>query len=131
MQYRYIPLLLVLCLLNGCESSNDDAPQELLQDITSEIVYFEYIPDTGNNSSLIRYEIKLNNPNNVAVQGFYTVTLEANGTQSFVGSNTASPCYQIGANSDCNSSYERTGVVDPEGTPDSIKIVAIEYNIEQ
>ncbi len=128
MQLRILLTLLSILSFSGCSNSGDgDIPDNSLEDVTSEILDFEYIPDTGNNSSLLTFEIKFTNPNNVAVKGFYTVTLDANGTKFYVGSNTSSQCYQIEANSDCITNYENEGVVDSEENADAIKIVSIDY----
>ena len=128
MQLRILLILLSILSFSGCSNSGDgDIPDISLEDVTSEILNFEYIPDTGNNSSLLTYEIKFTNPNNVAVKGFYTVTLDANGTKFYVGSSTSAQCYQIEANSECINSYESEGMVDSEENADAIKIVAIDY----
>jgi hypothetical protein len=128
MQLRISFILLSILSFSGCSNSGDgDIPDIALEDVTSEILNFEYIPDTGNNSSLLTYEIKLTNPNNLAVEGFYTVTLDANGTKFYVGSSTSAQCYQIEANSECINSYESEGIVDSEENANAIKIVAIDY----
>jgi hypothetical protein len=39
-----------------------------IENVTYEVLIFEYTPDTGNNSSRFHYEIKYTNPNNVAIK---------------------------------------------------------------
>ena len=78
MKIKLVFLLPLFLIFLGC-SSDDKPEKETLKNITYEVLLFEYTPDTGNNSSRLRYEIKFFNPNNVAVKGNYTITYDADG----------------------------------------------------
>jgi hypothetical protein len=67
----FFPLLLILL---GC--SND---METTKEVTSEVLLFEFTPDTGRNSSNLHYEIKYTNPNDFAIKGYSSITMDYNG----------------------------------------------------
>jgi len=47
----------------SCDNKKDHmAVKIVLERESSELVIFEYIPDTGNKTSLLKYEIKFNTP---------------------------------------------------------------------
>ena len=43
--------------------------QTPLQNFSYEVVNFTFTPDTGNNTNRLRFDIKLNNPNNFKIKG--------------------------------------------------------------
>ncbi len=75
------------CLFLTSCSNNDDDPQTSsgLQEVTSELISFEYTQDTGNNSSRLRYRVQFTNPNFQIVQGVYRITINIDGTESTMG----------------------------------------------
>ncbi len=117
---------LSILLLSGC---GEDSQSEALKDIMYEVNYFEYTPDTGNNSSRLRYSIKFTNPNDTDVQGFYQIKTNADGLIITKGSSNNSPCYMIAANSDCTYEFDEEDSHDL-GRVNSIELVSVEYSIE-
>ena len=83
----------------------------LLENFTYEVLNFTFTPDTGNNTSRLQFEIKLNNNNNYSVTGVPILTLVSNGVLEFSTnyySNYASiPCFGIDANSYCILTYDK------------------------
>ncbi len=98
-----------------------------LEGFTYTILYDEFIPDTGNNTSRWRFEIKLNNSKDYAVKGIPFLTVNAGGlvSKSNYSDKTTSPCYEIGANASCTLTYDQESPID-EGVVD-IKIVNVQY----
>lgn len=132
---KIVLLLSAFFILSGCSEDDDIMTQEEteLQNVTYEAVLFQFTPDTGNNSSRLQYDIRFINPNDIAVNGFYKITLEttANG-ESIVSSkiaNDSSPCYLIEANSNCTISFDQEQSFD-FGIVNSIELVSVEYNFE-
>ncbi|WP_163401361.1 hypothetical protein [Flavobacterium fluviatile] len=113
----------------GCES--DSSPEkETLKEITSEVLLFEFTRDTGNSSSRLYYKIKHTNPNDFAIKGTSSVTLDYNGIvltpikkiideESYI---------HIGANSSYTEVYN---VVSPHETnllsPEQIKTFYVKF----
>ncbi len=102
-----------------------------LKHVTYEVLFFEFTPDTGNNTSRLKYDIQFNNPNSVAINGFHKITLRttSNGVP-LVSSNIAtdaSPCYEISANSNCTISFDEEQSLDT-GMITSIELVSVAYN---
>ncbi len=126
---KNILLLPIFLLLFGCPSDGDMITPE--ENVTYEVILFEFTPDTGNNTSRLRYEIKFSNLNNTAINGFHRITIKttANGV-SIESSNIAtdsSPCYLIEANSDCTINFDEEQSFDI-GMVNSIELVNVEYN---
>ena len=163
-----VPLLfLILVLVSGCKSSDDedctktitipqfyivnnqsysyDITQEVpcnfpepsvpqlieppeLENFTYEIVNFTFIADTGNNTSRLQFEIKLNNPNDYSAKGVPILTINADGLESSRSfSNDASiPCFDISANSHCILAYDQESSLD-SGLINSIELIDIKY----
>lgn len=121
-----IPLFLIFL---GC-SSDDKLEKETLKNITYEVILFEYTPDTGNNTSRFRYQIKFNNPNNVAVRGNYKITYDADGLilTPITKVPNDNPYDKIEANSFYIASYDVESALNPTlGTLKSIKFVSAEF----
>ena len=80
MKIKVLFFLPIFLMFFGCASDTDETPEKItLKTITYEVLLFEYIPDTGKNTSRFRYEIKFSNPNNVDVKGNYKITYNADG----------------------------------------------------
>lgn len=124
-------LLCFVLWFSGCSSEDDtEQPEAItLTDVLIEVVYFEFTPDTGNNSQRLQYEIKFTNPNSVAVSGFYRITTVADGLQATSFSSDRSPCYTIEANSDCSYVFDEEDSFDL-GRINAIELVSVEYVLE-
>jgi len=122
----FLPIVL---LLFGCP--NDDMPieEETLENVTYEVLFWEFTPDTGHETVRLRYKIEFYNPNNVAINGFYKITQDADGLVSTLLSTNLSPCYQIEANSSCTFSFDEEDSFDI-AMINSIDFVSAEYNFE-
>ncbi|RAJ12973.1 hypothetical protein [Olleya aquimaris] len=128
---KFILLLPMFLLLLGCPNDDDMfTPEETeLENVTYEVILFEFTPDTGNNTSRLRYEIKFSNPNDFAINGFHKITINADGIISSNIATDSSPCYLIGANSDCTINFDEEDSFDI-GMVNSIELVSVEYNFE-
>jgi len=131
MQLKNFLILIVLGLFYGCQEVEINMPQpnDLLE-VGTEIVYFEFIPDTGNNTFSLRHAIKFTNPNNVAVNGFYEISTRADGLETKTLSSNNSACYRIEAKSDCTFSFYVEDSFDL-GRINTIELVSVKYTIEK
>ena len=100
-----------------------------LKDVTYEVLVFEFTPDTGNNSSRLKYEIKFNNLNDISINGYHTITLNIDGLISSNIASSSSPCAEISGNSSCTISFDEEESFDI-GMINSIELVSVEYHIE-
>ena len=100
-----------------------------LKDITYEVILFEFTPDTGNNTSRLKYQIKFNNLNDISINGFHKITLNIDGLVSSNIASSSSPCYEISANSSCTINFDEEESLDT-GMINSIELVSVEYNFE-
>jgi hypothetical protein len=129
MKTKLFVLLPLFLIFLGC--SNDDKPEKVeLKSITYEVLLFEYIPDTGKNTSRLRYEIKFSNPNNVAVKGNYKITYDADGLilTPIRRVPNDNPYEKIEANSFYTASYDVETALNPTlGTIKSIKFLSAEF----
>ncbi|WP_298496130.1 hypothetical protein [uncultured Algibacter sp.] len=99
-----------------------------LENFSYEIIKFEFTPDTGNNTTRLEFEIKLNNPNDYAVSGVPILTLNTDGleTTSSFSNNASVPCLEIAANSHCVLTFNQENSLDL-GLIDSIELVNVGY----
>ena len=98
-------LLIGLFFIYGCTSDDSEEPI-ILKNVIIDVVYFEFIPDTGNNTFRLRYEINFTNPNNSDITGFYSITTTADSLTTTLLSTESTPCYEIDANSSCTLSFD-------------------------
>ncbi|TBN04792.1 hypothetical protein EYD45_05900 [Hyunsoonleella flava] len=102
-----------------------------LTNFSYEVISFVFTPDTGNNTSRLQFEIKLNNENDFVVKGVPVLTIDSDNIQfSTSYSNDAiAPCYEIQANSSCNHTYDKETPLDPNlGPPPSkFDLVSVKY----
>ena len=104
-----------------------------LKDIIYDVLFFEFTPDIGNNTSRLKCEIQFNNPNHVTINGFYIVTIKitANGGSLVCSDIIINPqCSEIIANSSCIISYEEESL-DFEVGISSIELISVDYYITQ
>ena len=118
----------------SCDFVAEDIGPLPLKNFTYEVLNFIFIPDTGNKTSRLKFEIKLNNPNNYAVEGLAYITIRPAGDNfEYTGtySDLASvPCYNIGANSNCILTYDVEYPYNPDvGAPESMEVIKVEYYI--
>lgn len=129
MKTKMLFLLPFLLMFFGCSSDNDAKPEkETLKAITYEVLLFEYTPDTGNNSSRLRYNIKFTNPNNVAVKGSAKITMNYDGL--IISPIKRGSPDEIAANSSFTESYDAEEPFNLNvGKINSIKLVSVEFII--
>lgn len=99
-----------------------------IQNFSYEVLNFEFIPDTGNNTNRLKFDIKLNNLNNFVINGFARITVNADGVVSSSGflNGATSSCGQISPNSSCIFSYEKEASLNL-GLVQSIQLVDVKY----
>jgi hypothetical protein len=112
----------------SCTSESQTEPiiEDIIEEVTHEVLYFEFIPDTGNNTRLLRYQIKFSNPNNVDINGYYRVTLNTDGLITTTFTNTNGQCGTIASNSDCIATFEGEDSLELAQV-NSITLVGVEY----
>ncbi|WP_405247855.1 hypothetical protein [Cellulophaga sp. Asnod2-G02] len=122
-------LLIGLFFIYGCTSDDSEEPI-ILKNVIIDVVYFEFIPDTGNDTFRLRYEINFTNPNNSDITGFYSITTTADSLTTTLLSTESTPCYEIGANSSCTLSFDAEDSFDLAKI-ESITLDSIIYTISQ
>ena len=121
---KLLVLLVALSLSYSC-SSDDDTPATL-EEVQYEVLAFEFIPDTGNNTNRLSYEIRFTNPNAVAITGWYQVSTTNGGlTNVRVFRNDVS-CTTLAANSGCTFFHEEEASLDNGFIP-SRELVDVSY----
>ncbi|TVZ16292.1 hypothetical protein [Maribacter sp. MAR_2009_72] len=130
---KVFSLIVALLVLNGCSNNSDDIMEEdTLESVQIEILFFEFIPDTGNNSQRLHYEINFINPNDKSIKGYHTITTNADGLVTSQISSNLSPCYEISPNSACTLSFDQEESYDTGlATVNSIELISVEYDIEK
>lgn len=120
----------------SCDTPEPTAPKQIeppqLEDFSYEVLKFEFTPDTGNNTSRLQFEIKLNNPNDHPVSGVPVLTVDVDGLQttSSFSQNASIPCYEIAANSSCVLTYDQQESRDIV-IIESYELVDVQYYITQ
>lgn len=101
-----------------------------LENFNYEVLNFIYIPDTGNNTSRLEFEIRLDNPNEYDVSGVPILTMLSDGLQTSgsYSNNAIVPCYEISANSSCILTYSQESSHDI-GILNSIELVSVQYYV--
>lgn len=99
-----------------------------LENFTYEVLNFTFTSDTGNNTSRLQFQMKLNNPNDYSAKGVPMLITNADGLESSGSfSNDASiPCFEIDANSHCILTYDQESSLD-SGLINSIELIDIKY----
>tara|TARA_Y100000588_G_scaffold30630_1_gene29781 strand:+ start:16539 stop:17057 length:519 start_codon:yes stop_codon:yes gene_type:complete len=102
-----------------------------LENFSYQILSFNYEPDTGNNTSLLQFEIQLNNNNDFDVTGIPYFTVYTNiefSTANYVN-DASNSCLEIPANSNCIFTYSLEEPITNVGVPDNFEILNVEYII--
>lgn len=118
----------------SCDFDVPEVPEiveaPVLENFSYEILSFSYEPNTGNDTTLLQYEIQLNNHNNFDVSGFPILTIY-DGNLEYSGNLSADadePCNEISANSSCILSMNKEYEIEPGIIPqDTYQIVNVEY----
>ncbi len=99
-----------------------------LQNFSYEVLNFNFIPDTGNNTKRLKFDIKLNNPNNFLIKGFAYITVNADGVESSSSylNGAITTCGEINPNSSCIFSYDKESSL-ILGHIQSIQLVNVRY----
>lgn len=101
-----------------------------LQNLSVEVLEFNFTPDTGNNTSRLQFEIKLHNHNDSRAEGTPILTLLIDGEESTgnFSSQASLPCRSIEANSSCTFTYDEETSLDLR-IIESILLVDVKYAI--
>lgn len=98
-----------------------------LENFTYDVLSYTFTPDTGNNTSRLQFEIRLNNPNSFSASGIPVLTFNTDGLVSTGGLNNASiPCFTIEANSNCILTYDQQTSLDL-AIINSIQLINVQY----
>ena len=99
-----------------------------LQNFTYEVLNFTFNPNTGNNTNRLKFDIKLNNPNNFVIRGFAYITINSDGVESSSGflNGATSTCSEINPNSSCIFSFDKQASLNL-GVIQSIRLVNVKY----
>lgn len=99
-----------------------------LQNMSVEILEFNFTPDTGNNTSRLQFEIKIHNQTNTDVQGAPILVLLVDGEISTanLSAQASNPCLEIAANSSCIFTYDKQTYLDL-GYIESIYLSDVKY----
>ncbi len=123
MKIKLIYLLPFFFFFYGCVNENDikELEEKTFKSITNEVVLFEYTPDNDNNSYKLRYDIKFTNPNNFAVNGYSSVTINYDGIIVTPIKRVPVVTFKIEANSNYTESFD----IEKKLTPVEVKINSI------
>ena len=122
----FIPLFVILC---GCSNDNKAIieEKETIKEVTSEVLLFDFTHDTGNNSWRLQYEIKYTNPNNFAIRGYSSITMDFSGL-ILTPIKRVPPYIEIGANSSYIEIYNVETPYDTNAqTPEQIKAFYVKF----
>ena len=126
--YYYETTMEVPCDTPDPEPIEVNAP--ILENFTYEIISFNYTPDTGNDTSRLQFEIKLNNLNNFPVEGIAVLTIKSDNVEytssNYYASNATNHCYSIDANSSCTLTFDKEESL-IYGSASTMEIINVEY----
>jgi hypothetical protein len=99
-----------------------------LENFAYEVLNFEFTADTGNNTSRLEFEIKLDNPNDYSVTGVPILTIKSDELlySSSFSDNASQPCFEIEANSSCVLTYDQEESLDV-GIVKSVELINVQY----
>ena len=103
-----------------------------LQNLSVEVLEFNFTPDTGNNTSRLQFKIKLHNHNSTKAQGAPILTLLIDGEESTgnFSAQASIPCREIEANSSCTFTYNKESSLDL-GFIKNIDLMDVQYVISK
>ena len=103
-----------------------------LQNFSYEVLNFTFTPDTGNNTNRLKFDIKLNNPNNFVIKGFPYFKVNVDGVESSSGytNGATSTCTEINPNSSCIFSFDKQQSLNL-GLIQSIQLVNVKYYLTE
>lgn len=106
--------------------------QTPLQNFSYEVLNFTFTLDTGNNTNRLKFDIKLNNPNNFVIKGFPYFTVNVDGVVSSSGytNGATSTCTEINPNSSCIFSFDNQQSL-ILGNIQSIQLVNVKYYLTE
>ncbi|WP_445747343.1 hypothetical protein [Polaribacter sp.] len=128
----YIPQVtqIVPCSFSEPEIAKSLEGLPKLSEFSYEILEFNFIPDTGNNTGKIQFKIKLNNLSSYKVKGFPYVTNDIGG--GFTASKAFDSCKEIQAKSSCTFEFNQEYALDSNlGVINNYNIVNVEYLLIQ
>jgi len=116
-----------------CDAPDPVVAQQIeppfLANFSYQILFFEFTPDTGNNTRRLRFDIQLNNNSSAAVTGQPISTIVTDGmetTGNLLVAQATEPCRTIAANSSCVFSVDFEESLNL-GMVDSIEITNVQY----
>lgn len=118
-----------------CDFPEPEAVQPIgegnvLSNFSYDVINFVFTPDTGNSTSRLQFEIKLNNKNNFIVRGNPILTVNSDNLQfsASYSADATSACHEIQANSSCILIYDKETPIDINlGTPSKFDLVSVNY----
>ncbi|WP_338359430.1 hypothetical protein [Yeosuana marina] len=128
----YIPEITqeVPCDLPEPETVQPIGEGNVLNNFSYDVINFVFTPDTGNNTSRLQFEIKLNNENNFIVRGDPILTINSDNIQfsKSYSADATSVCNEIQANSSCILIYDKETPIDVNlGIPNKFELVSVKY----
>lgn len=101
----------------------------VLENFTYQVLSYNYIPYSDNNTTILQYEIQLNNHNDFAVTGlpkmtFYDGHIEVSG---YFTEDAIEPCHNIEANSSCILTFDKEYPIEQILPVETYEIVNVEY----
>ncbi len=101
-----------------------------LENFSYEVLSFNYVADTGNNTSLVQIKIKLNNNNNFIAKGRPILTIATDNLEfsSSYTTDATVKCNEIEANSSCTFTVDKEYPIQPNIIPSSkFELVSVIY----
>lgn len=115
-----------------CDFPEPENPKEIsapiAENFSYEVLNFDYIKDTGNNTSKLEFKIKLINSNNFTLKGIPVLTIDAGSFEfstNYSNSATVS-CNEISANSSCTLTYSQEESLDI-GVNEKMELLDIKF----
>ncbi|TMM31101.1 hypothetical protein FDT66_03795 [Polaribacter aestuariivivens] len=81
-----------------------------LSEFSYNVLEFDFTPDTGNNTSRLKYKIELNNTGNKNIKGIPFITTNADGV--IVSQANIDNCVELNPDSSCIISYDKEESLD-------------------
>ncbi|WP_299118721.1 hypothetical protein [uncultured Winogradskyella sp.] len=101
-----------------------------LENFTYQILSFNYIAQTSNNTTILQFEIQLNNNNDFDVFGVPYITTTTGDIQvstANYANDASNSCSEISANSSCIFSFDQEYVIESSPPSETFEIINVEY----